>query len=611
MRPRKTATLALSIGLLLSVRTEIALADEHTYCPDMGEKKAVLDEANKYLDSHGGAPAHFSKGTVTFVPQEYYEVPDAELLKITERDVDAMPLGTEIDEMKAIRTAGKLVEANHYDVALKLYKRLLKAEDNLKNHGHYTVKLLADIAFSTIMESASPQTIAAMPKSRYKRLFTEKELFPYHDDFAEAKRQFLVTVIQNAPNSDGPNLKLAESYYDRALASDATVYASSGDILSCFIFSAVLKDKRGATGEAEVLLKKATNQSMEAAPYLVGFYLEHKNFEEAQRLQKALLELYKTDFSWRTYAYTLSLFYAQAPKSDTQVIFSQLLSAGTYLPPALLTKMFDLLEPEDRVKLSQYLVRSWLPVCNQKQDSNGILSLLQTLDKIGLKEQSAAVCNEIVEYRGNIDELIAVARFYTGSHQTEKALQLYEKIRYSKSTLGSNHEDIVAYLEQVKSDLDGQDLQDLATAKQIRLAVAVELDFHKDQIKRRQCMEMAQKLNDTACKLEASNHFAMAAKTYTEALKIKLSNLSANDPEVSMQMIDIARCEAGCKDNVTADKLYQSALTLLRKSQNTEPRALMNALQNYGQFLNSINEKKKSDDIYAESRFVAKQATIK
>jgi len=611
MRPTKITIISLSLGLLQAVPVTVARADEHTYCPDMRAKQSVLDEAQKYLNDHGGRPPHLI--SKDFFTQPNYRLIDPgnyEPLVITDSEIDSLPLTTAREIEKATITALSLAKAHQFQLANRLNRRLLPMVEKLGSLPRDLVRLLSDTAYTEIMSTVSAQTLATMPVPRRPSYSSMDDVITNREDEIDENRQFVVQVINNAPASDQAFFTLAESYYDRALSIGQVTFSAGEDITTHLIISAALKEKRKAFHEAENNYALAATRELRAAPYIVSYFLKRKNLRAAKNWQEKLLDSQKHT-SQRTYSYLLSVYRHEAPPGDSLALFRQLVNRQIHISADVLTDMFDLIGQEDSEMLSQYLVKTWLVDYFQYKESKNILPLLQALNKNNLSAQTAAVCDEIIEHRGNTIELMAVAAFYSNTNQGQKSLTVYDKIVHSTALSRQTDAEALDCLEKVAKALDDKALHDLPGASKVSSAAAGEIAYHQDQIKRRQCLEMAQKLNDVAFQLESKECFEMAAKSYKEALQIKQSNLQPDDPELGTQLIDLARAETGQKHTTEARKLYEQALTIMRKSTRTDPRSLMSALQNYGQFLKDNKQAGKADTIYAEAREIAKQASIR
>lgn len=130
------------------------------------------------------------------------------------------------------------------------------------------------------------------------------------------------------------------------------------------------------------------------------------------------------------------------------------------------------------------------------------------------------------------------------------------------------------------------------------------INTREDMIRRRTCLQMATKLNETAFALEKKAQPAMAAKLYKEALEIKQKNLTSNDPETASQLVDLARSEASQQHYDTAQLHYEKALGMLRRNKEIDPSTLISALESYGMMLNDWHHEAKATAIYDEAKDV-------
>lgn len=116
-----------------------------------------------------------------------------------------------------------------------------------------------------------------------------------------------------------------------------------------------------------------------------------------------------------------------------------------------------------------------------------------------------------------------------------------------------------------------------------------------------ECLGMAQKLDRTAWKLELSGQYEMAEKLYKQALLIKHKNLGAESLETLAQNGDLARVCVALGRKREACRYYEDALKALRNHPNPG-RTFVTMLENYGDMLDRLHEKSKSERIYEEAR---------
>ncbi len=203
--------------------------------------------------------------------------------------------------------------------------------------------------------------------------------------------------------------------------------------------------------------------------------------------------------------------------------------------------------------------------------------------------------------------LFTIADCYKQSGKYERAMHLYKQMEKVIETGHEDEEDSLKHLTDLTAALNSPGLKQQPEYQSLLSTVSKELVFRREQIRRRQCLSMADQLNKTAFDLERNAHSAMALKLYQQALEIKQLNLSANDPETALQMLDVARTASEAKEYQRAQSLYEKALAIFRGNSRTDPADTLTALESYGQLLERMKQQDKAKKVYDEARDLSRE----
>ncbi len=169
---------------------------------------------------------------------------------------------------------------------------------------------------------------------------------------------------------------------------------------------------------------------------------------------------------------------------------------------------------------------------------------------------------------------------------------------YTKSVLMTQLMNNFKLAALSKDSSSGLSSEDTRRAEKLNTQVEEQILAWKREM---ECLGMAQKLDRTAWKLELSGQYEMAEKLYKQALLIKHKNLGAESLETLAQNGDLARVCVALGRKREACRYYEDALKALRNHPNPG-RTFVTMLENYGDMLDRLHEKSKSERIYEEAR---------
>jgi tetratricopeptide (TPR) repeat protein len=171
----------------------------------------------------------------------------------------------------------------------------------------------------------------------------------------------------------------------------------------------------------------------------------------------------------------------------------------------------------------------------------------------------------------------------------------------------NNMDQRLAALTQVKSDLSAPWVMQSEQGKTLRKDVELALVELAAEHEKRECLEVAAKLDETASKLERRDLFDKAAEMHRESLDIKSKNLGPNNPEILSSLNGLARTLSVQKKYKEADAAYQKILAFYNANKQLQDRSYASVLESYAQMLASSGQKTKADKVYEDARIFYRQ----
>jgi len=588
-------TLSISVAVAFSMSWTTGVhADEAPLCHDMSARKAVLEEGQQYLqnspssgkaygttrpygddgdkyyfdwdemrhedwDDH--ASQHYSNTLLRYSGSRTSGVPH---IDISDVELEATPVDTPQQLDAAQSLAERLEHAHQFIPANKLYVRILKQRE----------KQPPDAKLARALESVALTEISS-----------------------DAEVPFNKPKDSNQPFA-------AEELYSRALAIHRRLKDDDSQLISDLLWLGVLKSRRTRLEEAKLCFAEAMERDPDkASAYVADFCRDHKDFDFAKKYESKILNAAHGIRDPGPVSNLLALYVAENKSTDAVQLFKQAMSNSLLLPADLLIAMFDVMNPADVSAVAEYVPRVWSALdkdCNR---------LMLAMEQHGWSDQVDSICEAFAQDKhiAKVIRLFAVANCYEQLKKYPRALLKYKEIAAAVETEHEPDAEAIKDLSHVGTAINTIHMKQQPGSQVLSSNTTRLIAFHNDQIRRRQCLEMAKQLNHTAFELEKNCSFAMAQKLYQQALEIKQLNLAANDPETANQMLDVARNAGEQKHYLEAQSLYERALATLRKSPHTDPSDTIGALESYGQILNQMKQEAKAVKIYDEAKVLSRK----
>jgi hypothetical protein len=575
-------------------------ANDGSYCHDMPINEAILNEGRNCLNRGSyierADRREFSVDDGMFRYRSTHK-PDDQFRNISIFKIDHLPLETPEQQLDAEGIASKLERAQHFQSAHRLYMRILKQREGDGASNNLLIKDLESAGRTAILAASK----WPLPRPSQNDWDDGPEYTRTSEDNRLLGRSFIRRVIKNA--SDTSLLTSAESLYSRAISQQRKLPKSDGQLISDLLILAALEEKRSEINQAKTTYLEAVQRDKDTTKYLAAFAYKHKDLELARRYESDFLrEATKLDSA--STSVLLSLYLADKRKEDALQLFNKTMTSSVYVPADILIPMFDIVPTTEVDKLTTYIANVWLV----KSDLDpSFVSVIIAMKKHGWSKSIDSLC-QLGVYRFPIfnQPLLLIAECYRQTDNPNGALSVFRTILKSVQTERAASPEAIKALSEMVNALNSDDLKGSQESQSLLAAISTELNFQTGAIRSRQCLGMAEKLNETAYELERNGHDKMAQKLYLQALEIKQLNLPKDDPETASQMLDVARISTALKEYPLAQSSYEKAVLSLRKSSFSMAK-LKQALEGYGQLLNQMQQTKKAEQIYSEARELAKR----
>lgn len=602
--------LRIRLGISLLVAGSVAtssIASDRTQCHDLPAKQTVLDEGKELLRQQGSESRSrlnfhnmppekrfFEEFPNPYFPNfDYSNEPDANVhLKL--------PLQTLVQVRDAMKTAETLERYCRANLANTLLTRILSSNEFSKLESREQAAVLENAARTEIEWGLKKETES--PDSFRDRIFLSDHLYFIAMAFMTPLRLRYFTLDATTRTSmTDESVMRVKNLYLRAVSIRSKLKLNeelSTDLLMLGALSEKTNDLSSAAkyfSQALATIEKlsktivvAKNDSTEKKPW----YEEDKKLSDdalavivSTQIRAGLVNDNEEEASR-----SVKLFEEKClnPRPGSRIIVSV----------QCLLSILDVLPSADAPALVDYL----RTVIHDKNQTTVIATNFSTILEKMKARGWGTECNTVCEYatsQSDTDKLLMVANWYAGSKEAAHLINTAKMILLAIKT--DSNEQALASLNLLTPMLASISTAEpnLANVKSEAARITA---YHEDEIRRKQCLHMADKLNQTAFALERKAQPAMASKLYKEALEIKQINLKLDDPETAAQLIDLARSEAAQRHFEDAQTHYEKALAMMRKNAMVDPSDIVSALESYGMMLNDWNRGAKAAEVYEEAK---------
>ncbi len=604
--------LRIGVGISLIVAGSVATpsnASDHTQCHDLPAKQTVLDEGKELLRQQGNSswartnlhnlPPE-SRYWADEYPSSYFD-PRFDYSNEPVTDIHkTLPVQTLIELRSALETADTLERYFRGNSANILFTRILSSARFSKLEPEDQAAVLEGAARTKIEWGLKKETES--PDSFRDRIFSTDHL--YFSAMAYLTpirlRHFVLdaTTRTSLPKED---FELLKELYTRA-ASIRSKLKPTDELSTDLLMLGALSEKTNELSDAakyffqamELMQKTSktkiitANTDAESAPgNEEENYLTHDALTVIVSAQiRANLADGKNYQPLRAVKLFEEKCLNQPPENKIIVSLQSLLSVLDVLPSRDLPAFVDYLRTIIHDRNQSTIMATNFPAIMQKMTARGW----------------GTECNTVCEYaisQSDIDNLFMIAKWYSVSKDDAHLINTAKMILLSIQN--DSDEQALSSLKLLMTLLTtaSTNQPELSNVKSETVRITA---YHEDQIRRKQCLHMADSLNQTAFALELKAQPAMATKLYKEALEIKQMNLKSNDPSTATQLVDLARSEAAQRQFEEAQVHFEKALAVMRKNPLMDPSDTVSALESYGMMLNDWNHGAKATQVYEEAK---------
>lgn len=596
---------SLSLVVAFSVATS-SMASDRMQCHDLPAKQAILDEGNELLrqqpsplrtpvDVHG--LGHIPRFLIEDYPNPYF---DPRFDYSNEPDADAhnkLPVETLVQLRSAINTAEVLERYFRANSANILLTRIISSPRFSKLTPTEQAAVFESAARTKIEWGLKKETES--PNSFRDRIFSTDHLYFGSMAFMTPLRLRHFTLDATRRTSLSPeDFTLVKDNYLRALALRSKSKSSeelSTDLLILGALSEQTNELSNAAkyfSQAMSMIENAAKaKSITANAEASSQSEEQKYLTDDARVMIVSTQIRANLVSGKTYdpSQAVKLFEDNClnkPRDPVIISVQSLLS------------VLDVLPSTDVPALSDYVLRLVVDKNQSVIMATNFTTILQKMKARGWGTECKTL-SDLATNQFNTDSLLMVARWYAASKDDAHLVNTAKMILHAIQN--DSDEQALASLTLLATLLPQASTSEPELST-VRSETARITAYHEDQIRRKQCMHMADSLNQTALRLELKAQPEMASKLYKEALEIKQMNLRADDPDTAAQLVDLARSEAEQHKFAESQVHYEKALTILRKNSKADPADTISALESYGMMLNDWNHGAKATEIYDEAK---------
>jgi tetratricopeptide (TPR) repeat protein len=568
---------------------------------------------------------------------------------LPEKDIETLPLKTEADMDTAEDCAMTCEELKRYDSAKKLYERILAVRENGADK-NALASTLEDLARVYVERGASGNEVAPVVAPESYRWASRRWM-------AQIFSNSLLLVALNSKHSaenttagkdasrEAQDWEVAAKLYSRVLEVQHDGYVDAGSLINM----ALLKEWQGQD-DVWALYVKAMSPQAKRNPGKGGvltaaasggygsgerYAYEHHHYLpevlEARACVAAVdycnrnnrLDLLRTIeqqlFShelWSALSNAILAYLHHNHTDDGFRLFRQVLAQSTDSYPRIwhgaqaissetIVALIPHMSANDMPILRNYVVRS--------VSFDALPALMQVLQEHGMNDAAVALYHDMLTRKNSsLDAnanktkvvcLVQTADFYL----KQKSLNDYFSTIDQAMSVIEDSNDIKlaekkALLDDIDQALSKESKQQLPIAQQVATRAQSLSERYRKRIEKHECIEMADRLDNTGSRLENQTQYSEAEKMYRESLAIRLKNLDPEDPDIAFAMDNMARICVDQKRYGEAQKFFEQELLRYKKNPRQQDRDYAAMLERYGDMLVHAKQTAKADQIYEEAR---------
>ena len=605
-------------GGQLCVRAE---ESSPTFCPDLHEHKAVLEEGLRYYDENKSHPkgrsGGYSENLDLYMNSSFDDRWFQADWEPSEKELDSYKVTSEADPYHLCFLADRCLFYGKFSKAFELFSQLQKIEEGKKGLVA-TPQLIRMMAWTKLLCGCDDPLIpqhGQIPKDHCLAL-----------NFDSTGRQQIIQsnlikkITQSGTRAENPDWLEALELYQRSSDLRTPGYPAriSDEVIRALLLEwneqvkeskDVLLSNAGKYFKDNSTLKLGTDDALSLSGAIVGF-CQRQNDIELAHLMESRISSKDTEIAGQLLA-----FYGAGHYCDEAVrLFRKITNdfdatkyaingitlngVGTAIPclsdsdAAAIKTLVDSNLKFRNFRDSQYL----LPIL-KKADEKGWHAFPGSVYRTYTKNESAS---------GESPEVLSVfVDFFVETKDYNLALAALNR------SLGVVKRHPNAWMSLDDKFLTASKLKEQASApwvmrtatggETIKEATAL-VEYLSRLVAQRECLSVAADLDATAEKLEERDLFAKAEQLYRESVQIKKKNLGPNHIETVSSLVALARVLSLQDKCAEATSTYAEALTIYNANKSFRDRSYGDMLESYAQVLVKANRTAQADKVYAEAR---------
>lgn len=615
-------TVLLMLPISISANSGIpALAEgaDGMSCPDLHDHEAVLKGGEQYFREHGterresnlllNSPAENHWVQETYDRFHWYS-------KLFEKNLFKSLAATPATKQELATTsdaASVSLEKGNFQQAYELSKCIVDSggatdADNKLRYCALNRMIRCKLILGAIASSQTPCPTGY-------QLWEVSISFPEFYELTKAQadvQNYIETAIARARSSternDNSDWNQAISALQTVLQMRAPDHSDSSENQT---WLGLLLEWKGETEQAKAAFAAAEElfPSEVVRQRVLKFSLRHNDLELAQRVGSNLMGCNFSDAMLLVAVYVKTNRVEQAKTTFRQAValFQQAPTVPSVEEITALNGVIPLLEPDDerlvRSLLDSFLKRDFLQ--DDESRNKEFVAILQRS-----KAKWPGLPMEVFEnfipwsFHHSSNALIQFSRYFAGVHDEQNALLALETIRMANT---SQHEWIdlpqrFEALRKLDAELETPWVEKSARGKELTAKVSHDLQVVVLEKQKRECLDVAAKLEVAAAQLESHNLFEKAQEMRQESYEIKAKNLGQNNRETLTSLVATAQTAAFQNKFNQASELFEKALKIYQTNKSFQDRTYAQVLESYAQMLSNAHQTAKADKLYEQAR---------
>lgn len=305
-----------------------------------------------------------------------------------------------------------------------------------------------------------------------------------------------------------------------------------------------------------------------------------------------------------------------------------------YLPPKVVIEIMDYLPPDMVAPLTEYLLMQSHAVENYKRrikedklmrycginltyltDTDEELSLMaDAMSRHGWNESAEVVYAAISahpDYEEELPGLQAAIKFdVREKNYKDLARVVNQSLRLISKNAPKDKGECEQKIQWISPMIAALKSSSAAPVVKLTSQTAQLRDYYRSEGSKMECLQMAERIDNTASSLEYIGNYVMASKLFKESLAIRAKNLGASDPRTAAVYGDLARVAEEQGDLIRSDALYSRGIAIYRQHPDRGMHDYGVMLENYATLLGKRKLIAKANSISSEAKSIFRKLDL-